>query len=280
MNDKTLNDTLTELRFEQPAPFFEDVVMARLERHRRNGIKPLAVAAIAICGVFIGLSFVMPDFSPLRVNAVAEPQFTEADVFNFALTGKLPLDQSKSRFIELTPDGSVIALSPDSQRARYHLVGTFYRLANADRLSINRFDSLLRSMALQLSSDELNSPIIHIGLRSLLLGMNNELAAEMTKLTSGIFHFGQMSDSLTDLFRSKLLERVRQVEDSLIASISDSLESRPLSTSRTTTGGLTEPPHAHTSQPLHHLGDSIPTELQNQQVSSLDRQQVTRFSIS
>lgn len=253
MNERHLHQTLSDLHFEERAPFFEDAVMAKLAKRSRRP-QPLLIGAMSGLLVITGLSFAVPEISPLHVNAHAGGPFTvtQADVFNFALTGKLRVDDSKSQFVELTSEGDVVAISPDSPRIRFHDVQSFYRMLNANAMAMQHFDSLLEACAMELSTHDIAGNSSALG--TMLFGMNQRLSGEIIHLSSGSFPL-YFTDSLSRFFREALQERLVRTEDSLIAAATDSLGNwTPEPT--ITSGELTERPKVHQ---LH--GTSLPDSL-------------------
>jgi hypothetical protein len=230
-----IQQTMSSLRFEERAPFFEDAVMAKLDERPRRA-RPLLAGAVVGVAAFTALSFAVPGLSPLYVTAHSKPDFAinQADVFNFALTGQLPVDEKRAHFVKLTPHGDVVAVDEDSPRVRYHTLEGFYAMLNADLSAMNRFDSLLRTYAVQLSSKDMKRDAQ--GLSAMLFGINSRLTGEMMELTSGEFPL-LLADTMALVFRSSLRHRLTRSEDSLIAAATDSIaiqdvvpaaESRPL----------------------------------------------------
>jgi hypothetical protein len=206
--------------------------------------------------VVTGLSFALPQFSPLHVTAHAEARYSQADVFNFALTGKLPVDGQGARFLELTPEGDVVTVHTDSPRVRFHAVESFYRILNADHLAVHHFDSILGAYALELSQQASSASDNPTRLSAVLLGMNHRITGEMMRLVSGDLTI-QLADTARWIFRDALINRLVRVEDSLIAAVSDSVPvwSEP---HLTPSPGLTDRP----STPIQHVlfdsvGDSL-----------------------
>lgn len=247
MNDQ-LHKALSELRFEERSPFFEDAVMAKLERAPRRH-RSLAAGVAAGLVALTALSFAVQEIAPLHVTAYAEPRFTvtQADIFNFALTGKLPVDDDRDEFLQLTPQGDLLTIDLDTQRSRFHALASFYQIINADRTDVHRFDSILEACALQLSTLVLRKDNRNL-LGSVLFGMNQRLTGEMMRLSTGEFP-AFMADSISLLFRQSLMERLAHREDSLIAAASDSIHVWPDSKSMVLPGGLTEPP----AVPIHNV---------------------------
>lgn len=253
MTDKKLHELLSEVGVDRSSPFFEEGVMAGIDRPSRATRlrKPIAVVSIA---VLVSLSFILPRQLPLRVDAHAElaTTITQADIFNFGLSGKLPIDKATGQYVELTSDGELLTSVMDSFGLRYHPVNSFYRALNVDVSAMHHFDSLLESYALQLRTASLTS-YPGFSVHSDLLALSRDLSREMMAIAGNSTAF---NDTLSLFFRLGMQERLARAEDSLIAA-ADTLPTA-VEPAMIAPGGLTEKPRALDLQPVHLLGDSLP----------------------
>ena len=256
MTADKLNRTLLEISLDRSSPFFEEAVMAGIDRPKWSDRlrKPVALIVLA---VIASLSFIVPSSGPMRVDAHVDlaTTITQADVFNFALSGKLPVDKSSGQYIELTPDGNLLTVAADSFGLRYHPVESFYRTLNVEFSSMRHFDSLLESYADQLSTARVINSSYQIA-HADLLSLNRNLAREMMAMATGS-KLRYISDSLSLFFRLSMQQRLIRSEDSLLAA-ADTLPPFADAATLVIPAGLSEKPSTSTLQmPMRVLEDSI-----------------------
>lgn len=203
-----------------PAPFFEEAVMYRIEhnhkvpRNKKTIFTFSGIAATLLIGaLLLGLFDVNTDqdgnftrFSLLNgYNSVLdENSIDKNDVFDFAVFNRLPIDKSKGKYLQISSDDADpgnLEISETTLEASSSALESFRQSLALDKNELAQLDSILESYADILRKRSLFRKDGHLALNAYIQEMNNSLMADL-------INFSRTADS-------QLFSRVLPLKTSL-----------------------------------------------------------------